>query len=160
MLTCELAPGKNPGSYRTAEASGLLRELDIEENVVQLGSVPYSALHHLYRSCDIYVTAAYTETFAHPIVEAMSSGLPVVASDLAVHREITGGAGLFFAPFLAEDLAGKVMQLATSPQLMTQLREKGLHQSASFSWETHVTSLLKIASDLRDGITHSSQVKD
>src|SRR5580765_3610173 len=48
VLTCELAPGKNPGSYRTAEASGLLRELHIAEDVVQLGTIPYPLLHHIY----------------------------------------------------------------------------------------------------------------
>src|SRR5712671_4813564 len=35
VLTCELAPGTNPGSYRTSAASALLRELQIAEDVVQ-----------------------------------------------------------------------------------------------------------------------------
>ena len=101
LLTCELAPGKNPGSYRTKEASDLIHELGIAEDVVQLGAVPYPLLHHVYRSCDIYVSPAYTETFAHPLVEAMACGLPIVASDLEVHREITGGAALFFETILS-----------------------------------------------------------
>ena len=99
VLTCELAEGKNPGDYRTAEASALLHDLQIAEDVVQLGTIPYPLLHHVYRSCDIYVTPAYTETFAHPLVEAMACGLPIVASDLAVHREISDGAALFFEKF-------------------------------------------------------------
>src|SRR5882672_7237212 len=66
LLTCDLAPGKNPGSYRTAKVSSLLHELQITEDVVQLGTIPYPLLHHVYRCCDLYVTPAYTETFAHP----------------------------------------------------------------------------------------------
>jgi glycosyltransferase involved in cell wall biosynthesis len=148
VLTCELAPGTNPGSYRTSEASALLRELQIAEDVVQLGTIPYPLLHHVYRSCDIYVTPAYTETFAHPLVEAMACGLPIVASDLAVHREITDGAALFFERFSSADIADKVTRLLDSPSLQSDLREKGLRRAGSFSWKDHVERLLERARSL------------
>jgi glycosyltransferase involved in cell wall biosynthesis len=148
ILTCELAPGKNPGNYRTDEASALLRELDITDGVVQLGAVPYSALHQVYSSCDIYITPAYTETFAHPLVEAMASGIPIVASDLAVHREITGGNALFFERFSPDDLADKVAQLMDSAAQRSELRTKGLAQAEKFSWKSHVERLVEMASSL------------
>jgi len=150
VLTCELAPGKNPGSYRTEEASALLRELQIAEDVVQLGTIPYPLLHHVYRSCDIYVTPAYTETFAHPLVEAMACGLPIVASDLAVHREITDGSALFFERFSSDDIADKITQLLDSPSLQSDLREKGLRRAGSFSWKNHVGRLLELARSVAD----------
>jgi glycosyltransferase involved in cell wall biosynthesis len=145
VLTCELAPGKNPGSYRTAEASALLHELQIAEDVVQLGTIPYPLLHHVYRSCDIYVTPAYTETFAHPLVEAMACGLPIVASDLAVHREISDGAALFFEKFSPANLADKVTDLLDSPSLQSDMREKGLRRAGNFSWKDHVEGLVEMA---------------
>jgi glycosyltransferase involved in cell wall biosynthesis len=151
VLTCELSPGKNPGSYRTGEVSRLLRELKIAEEVIQLGAVPYPRLHQLYRSCDLYVTPAYTETFAHPLVEAMACGLPIVASDIAVHREITNGAAVFFERFSPSELADKVSQLLDSPPLQAELREKGLSQASHFSWEAHVKRLLQLASSLPPG---------
>lgn len=145
VLTCELAPGKNPGSYRTGEVSRLLRELKIEDDVIQLGAVPYLRLHQLYRSCDFYVTPAYTETFAHPLVEAMACGLPIVASDLAVHREIANDAALFFQRFSPSELADRVTALLDSPPLQAELREKGLRQANRFSWKAHVGRLLELA---------------
>lgn len=148
MLTCELAPDKNPGSYQTAEASRLLQELQIGEEVVQLGAIPYPQLHQLYRACDFYISPAYTETFAHPLVEAMASGLPIVASDLAVHREITNGAALFFEKFSPSDLAGKMIQLIESPALQADLREKGLQRSTNFSWRAHTDKLMQMAQTL------------
>ena len=148
LLTCELVPGKNPGSYRTEEASGLLQELQIAEDVVQLGAIPYPLLHHLYGSCDVYVTPAYTETFAHPLVEAMASGLPIVASDLPVHREITNEEALFFERFSPVDLADKVIRLLDSPSLQSDLRERGLLQAKRFSWKNHAARLLEMASTL------------
>jgi len=148
LLTCELAPGKNPGSYRTEEARDLLHELNIAEEVVQLGAIPYPLLHHLYRSCDVYVTPAYTETFAHPLVEAMASGLPIIASDLAVHREITNGTALFFEKFSPDDLADKVVRLLDSPSQQLDLRERGLLQAENFSWTNHAGRLLEMAGTL------------
>jgi hypothetical protein len=35
----------------------------------------------------IYVMPAYTESFAHPLVRAMASRLPIVAADSGIHRE-------------------------------------------------------------------------
>jgi glycosyltransferase involved in cell wall biosynthesis len=150
LLTCELAPGKNPGDYRTEAASALLRNLQITDEVVQLGAIPYPALHHVYEACDIYVSPAYSETFAHPLVEAMGCGLPIVASDLDVHREITNGAALFFERFSPDDLADKVAQLLDSPSLQVDLREQGLRRVESFSWKDHAERLIEIARALTD----------
>ena len=84
------------GCVSPRSCSGLVKMLGVSSMVVELGVVPYRQLHQLYARADVYVTPAYTETFAHPLVEAMASGLPVVASDLPVHREICwGGSGLF-----------------------------------------------------------------
>ncbi|HWZ83126.1 MAG TPA: glycosyltransferase family 1 protein [Terriglobales bacterium] len=146
LLTCELAPGKNPGSYRTEEASALLRDLKIEEEVVQLGAIPYRQLHHLYKLSDVYVSPAYTETFAHPLVEAMACGMPIVASDLPVHREITDGAGLFFDRFSPSGLADKITHLLDSPALRADLRQRGLRRAQSFSWKDHADRLVAMAS--------------
>ena len=116
--------------------------------VVELGAIPYRQLHQLYRRADVYVTPAYTETFAHPLVEAMSSGLPVVASDLPVHREICGDAALYFPRFSAQGLADRVVEMALSLDLSAQLRSLGLARSTVFSWKGHVEELLSLARSL------------
>lgn len=148
LLTCQLASGKNPGSYRAETAALLVRELGVRDNVVELGSVPYRSLHHLYRACHIYVTPAYTETFAHPLVEAMSSGLPVVASDVPVHREICGDAGIYFDRFSPEALADQVLQVHKSPELAERLSSNGLRRARDFSWGNHVERLVGLAQEL------------
>jgi glycosyltransferase involved in cell wall biosynthesis len=151
VLTCELADGANPGAYRTEQAKTLVRELEIEDDIVQLGAVDYFHLHHVYRACDLYVTPAYTETFAHPLVEAMASGLPIVASDISVHREIAREAALFFEKFSANDLAEKVTELLNSPSRCAELRAKGLQQASRFSWKQHVERLVEMAAALSVG---------
>jgi glycosyltransferase involved in cell wall biosynthesis len=148
FLTCKLAPGANPGAYRPEKAAALVRQLKLSDEVVELDSVPYSLLHHVYRSADVYVTPAYAESFAHPLVEAMSSGLPVVASDLPVHREICGAAGLYFQRFSPEDLAQRILAVASSSELAGRLRQAGSERASAFSWKEHVDQILSLAREL------------
>jgi glycosyltransferase involved in cell wall biosynthesis len=148
FLTCRFSSAENPGSYRADRASSLVNELRSSDSVVELGTIPYGSLHHLYKACQIYVTPAYAETFAHPLIEAMSSGLPVVASDLAVHREICADAGIYFPAFSPEALAERVMEIRDSPELAAQLSGKGLLRAYDFSWSEHVERLVNLASDL------------
>jgi glycosyltransferase involved in cell wall biosynthesis len=148
FVTCRLEPGANPGSFRTESAARLVQELGVSSNLVQLGAVPYHLLHHVYRACDLYVSPAYVETFAHPLVEAMASGLAVIASDLAVHREVCGDAALYFEAFSPELLAETVCKVAQSPELFRKMSERGLERSRDFSWKDHVDQVMSVAEAL------------
>jgi glycosyltransferase involved in cell wall biosynthesis len=148
FLTCRLNSGDNPGKYRAEAAALLAHDLRRNHDIVELGTVPYRSLHHLYRACQIYVTPAYAESFAHPLIEAMSSGLPVVASDLPVHREICGDAGVYFPRFSPDALAERVMQIQESPELAEKLSHNGFRRARDFSWSEHVERLVGLAREL------------
>ncbi len=148
LLTCKLAPGQNPGNYDVEPAARLVEQLCIADEVIQLGAVPYRQLHHLYRAAILYVTPAYTETFAHPLVEAMASGLPVVASGLPVHREVCSDAGVFFDTFSSESLASAVASVLASPEQMQTMSKRGLARATHFSWQRHAEQVLELAESL------------
>ncbi len=148
LLTTRLVEGENPGTFRVERAAGLVRELGLAEHVIELGAVPYLQLHQLYRVCDLYVTAAYAETFAHPLVEAMACGVPIVASDLAAHREVASDAGVYFPRFSDEALAARVQEVAGSMDLMRKLSLNGVNRAVEFSWEKHVEKLVRQARSL------------
>jgi glycosyltransferase involved in cell wall biosynthesis len=150
LLTCKLIAGENPGSYRTEAAAELVKELGISDMLVELGSIPYRQLHLLYRRADVYVTPAYTETFAHPLVEAMASGLPVLASDLAVHREICEDAALYFPRFSPQRLSEGLMQVVRSAETSERMVAAGLARSRQFSWSTHVDKILELSNTVID----------
>lgn len=148
FLTCHLRSEVNPGKYRADSVASLARAVGATENIVELGTIPYRSLHHLYRSCQVYVTPAYAESFAHPLIEAMSSGLPIVASDLPVHREICGDAAVYFSRFSPEELAQQVLRVQESPELAGNLSRSGLGRARDFSWTKHVDGLLDLAQEL------------
>jgi glycosyltransferase involved in cell wall biosynthesis len=161
LLTCKLAAGENPGAYRPDRAAQLVRDLGVSEMVIELGAVAYRQLHHVYRGADIYVTPAYTETFAHPLLEAMACGLPIVASDLPVHREICGSAAHYFSRFSHAELAARVLELASSEELRATLRANASKRSEAFSWRRHAQELFALACALttKDTKTAGARIK-
>ncbi len=148
FLTCRLRSEDNPGRYSAQGASDLVAQLGIGDVVAELGAVPYALLHQVYRECNLYVAPAYAESFAHPLVEAMASGLPIVAADSAVHREICQDAALYFPRFSPEELADQVCGIAASAGVAKTLADRGQERSRAFSWNKHVEELLDLAANL------------
>ena len=148
LLTCHLLSGTNPGSYRVDGAAQLVKTLGVSDMIVELGAISYPTLHKLYTEADVYVTPAYTETFAHPLVEAMASGIPIVASDIAVHREICGRAATYFERFSPEVLATCVLKIAQRDEVRKALVERGRSRADDFSWKIHVEKILELSREL------------
>ena len=148
LLTTRLRSAENPGEFRAEPAAALVRELGLSEHVVELGAIPYRQLQHLYRACDVYVSASYAETFAHPVVEAMACGVPVVASDLPVHREVAREAAVYFPRFSPEGLAQQAREVVSSPELARQMSQNGERRARDFSWEKHVDLMVDVARNL------------
>lgn len=144
VLTTRLAEGLLEHKYDTTAAARLLRELGIESQVVMLGNVPYESLYAVYRACHVAVCPSYAETFGHPMVEAMAAGLPVVATDMDVHREVCGAAGHYFSVFDPNDLAAKLHDVLSQPDLYRRLSDAADIETARFNWERNVAALVEL----------------
>jgi glycosyltransferase involved in cell wall biosynthesis len=73
------------------------------------------------------------EGFSIVAVEAMASGVPVVASRIPGLSEVVGEAGVFFAPGDSRDLAGRISHLLGSPDIWEEHRLKGIERALEFS---------------------------
>ncbi len=109
-----------------------------------------------YRQGDIFVFPSLCESFGHPMVEAMAHGLPVVASDTKVNREVCGDAAVYFSPLRAEDLAQQVRALAQAPALMAKLGAVGRERAPTlFRWDRHVQRILECAGGQREEVVRT-----
>jgi len=75
----------------------------------------------------------------------MASGLPVVASDLPVHKEVCGEAAQYFQRFSPASLAEAVAKVAACSEFTLQLSTAGRKRSHDFSWARHVEVILNLA---------------
>ena len=75
------------------------------------------------------------EGFGLPAVEAMSCGVPVLASSRGSLPEVVGDAGLYFDPEDPAAIATCALNLLANPALRDRLAAVALRRSANFSWE-------------------------
>lgn len=128
------------------EKDFILLKKGLERNQITLiGNVPYEKLPLVYSQHDLFTFSSISETFGHPLVEAMSMGLPIIASDTSIHREICQDAAIYYSPFLISDLVQKVEELYNDEVHWNILSKNGIKNSKkNFSWEKHVDRLISI----------------
>ncbi|CAN5519203.1 glycosyltransferase family 1 protein [soil metagenome] len=121
--------GEEPELRRIATALG------IAERVHFAGRVSDAALAGWYAHAWALAAPSIEEGFGLPLLEAMATGLPVVASDIAVFREITGGHASFVPVGDVGALAAALTALLEDPVAHERLVAAGRAQAASFTWE-------------------------
>jgi glycosyltransferase involved in cell wall biosynthesis len=108
--------------------------------VTDLGTVPHERVAGLYQASQALVFPSLAESFGHPLKEAMSLELPIVASDIATHREVCGPWAHYFDATDADSLASALVDAVSRPR-STQLIDRA---RLSFSWNDHMDTLLKL----------------
>ena len=124
----------------------LSRQGGIAEHVEFTGPLSREEADALYRQADIFVFPSVTESFGFPMAEAMSHGLPVLAADTPVNREVCGKAAIYFDPLDAGDLAARLLDLAADGALCCRLGEMGRQEAARrFCWSAHAARIVDMA---------------
>lgn len=114
-------------------------------NVTFAGSRHGDELAELYASSDIFVFPSATETFGNVVLEAMASGLPVIAADAGGPRELVvpGRSGTLFDPQQPAAMAEAICRLAGQPELRLAMGREGRRLALSLSWETIFDGLIR-----------------
>ncbi|RJR34088.1 MAG: glycosyltransferase family 1 protein [Deltaproteobacteria bacterium] len=124
------------GRISPSGLSQLLTEQGIPgDAVILLGPLSHEELPAIYRQARLYLTLSTTESAGMTLVEAMSSGLPVVASDIPAHREAGGKAPVFVSVQNEEQTAQAMRQLLDDPKEHRRRAEAGRLRSQAYSWE-------------------------
>ena len=80
----------------------------------------------IYPALDIFVLASYSETYGLVTIEAMASGLPIVATNAGGTAEIIANqeTGLLFKPKNSDELADKLLKLIDNRGLAEEIAQK------------------------------------
>jgi glycosyltransferase involved in cell wall biosynthesis len=120
---------------RVKQASGAL-----SERIHILGAMPHREVQNYYAGARLFVLPSYLETFGHPLLEAMACGVPIVASEYPVFREITGDAAIYADPFDVSEIS-RAMEEALRPEVAADLVRRGSQRVTRFSLEHTVDEL-------------------
>jgi phosphatidylinositol alpha-mannosyltransferase len=111
---------------------------DARARVVMLGSVPHDDLPPFHAACEVFCSPATgRESFGIVLVEAMSAGLPVVASDIPGYREVVrdGVEGLLVPARDGGAVAGALERILDDRDLARRLGQAGRERARRYSWE-------------------------
>lgn len=110
-----------------------------------LGYVPDAELPALYSGARALCFPSLYEGFGMPVIEAMACGTPVLASDIAVLREVAADAAVFMPP---EDTPSWVeaMRDALTTDRYVSLRQKGLRRAGEFTFDRSARLVLDVLS--------------
>jgi len=127
------------------EIKGEIIRLNITKGVKLFREIRHEDLRMWYNVADILVFPSVTEAFGIILLEAMASGLPVIAADAGACREIIDDAGILFHKNDHVDLAEKILNLVDDNKLRKKLSEAGLKRIREvFLWEDKIEEYLNL----------------
>jgi glycosyltransferase involved in cell wall biosynthesis len=109
--------------------------LGVESRVVLTGHLEEDQVAGLLRNSALLAAVSTAEGFGLPLVEAMYSGVPMLAADIPAFREVAGNAALFVNPLSVDDIAAGLRRLLGDADLRRELVEVGRGRRQLFSWE-------------------------
>ena len=122
--------------YGFPEIEAAIKRQSCPERYILTGYVDDEELSLLYTLAELFAYPSRYEGFGIPLVEAMSSGLPIVASRIPSSEEVAGDAALYYDD-LEDDsaLAEKILKLLGSSTLRRELGSRGRQRAGQFCWE-------------------------
>jgi glycosyltransferase involved in cell wall biosynthesis len=126
--------GRDPDGGQRQRLEGLVSRCGVEASVDLVGVVPHEGIPDLYRGASAFVFPSAVETFGLPVLEAMASGVPVIASNRMSVPEVVGDAGIVVDPDSPADLARAIGRVLADEGLRAELIEAGRRRVGELSW--------------------------
>lgn len=147
IKACGILNQRNVRNYKlTVVGEGHLRELmfslikkyNLSERVNFLGWIDLEELPQIYRKADIFILPSVMEGMSSVTLQAMASGLPIVASRVKGFEEILeeNVNGLTATYNNEEQFADAIEKLIKSPELREKMSKNSFKKSEQFSWDS------------------------
>ena len=116
----------------------LLKEILKRENVIHMQNIDDELLTKIFNISSVFLFPSFYEGFGFPPLEAMQSGLPVLASNNTSLIEIVGSGGILHQADDHQSFADDIIKLLDDKELYLKMRERGFEQAKQFNIENTV----------------------
>jgi phosphatidylinositol alpha-mannosyltransferase len=149
----------HPGANRFVAGPGETDAIDrlpaeLRERITVLGRISESDKSALFASVDLYI-APHTggESFGIVLLEAMSAGAPVVASDLTAFRDVLddGRCGVLFRTGDAAALASAASDLLSDAVRREELKRLGQERAREYDWSRVAKQVVAVYETVASG---------
>ncbi len=123
------------------------KRLGVKDNIIFTGYFPDSKLPKLYQAADVFAFSTFYENLPFAVLEALSSGLPVVTTNVGGIPEMieNGKNGFLVQPFNSREMAQKILYFLEHPDVASEmafLARKVIEKS--FDWRLIVQKVLEV----------------
>ena len=108
---------------------------DAKVPLIRLGAIDDAALRSLYGAAAALVYPSLYEGFGLPVLEAMASGTPVIASRAASIPEVLGDAGILLNPDAPDLWTDAICTVIADPATQARMRTAGIARASEFTWK-------------------------
>lgn len=118
----------------------LIEKRGLTDSIIRLSECSDEELATIYAKSDVFVSLSEHEGFGVPLVEAMASGVPIVALRYAAVGETVSSAGVLIDSAEAINVAMAVKEVLENPELQSELLDKGLVRAQQYHPENTLKS--------------------
>ena len=144
------------GGALSPAMAALANELAVARAILTLPFLSRAELAGVFRRCELLVLCSETEGFGLPVLEAMASGLPVVARELPAVREVAGDAIHHVPGDDPDALAAAVAAVLRDADRRATMRARGLERAAEFTWAETAARTVRVYADVLAGASTTS----
>ena len=118
----------------------------------RLQDISDAHLRDLYETCSCLMFPSTSEGFGLPLAEAMGMGVPCVASDIPIFRELAGDAARYFDPRSPEAAADAIAATLNDPDAAETRGARGaVRAQERFTWDISATGYLHVLESVLGG---------
>lgn len=125
-------------------------EIDKRKNVLHLMNIDDETLSNFYNISDVFLFLSLYEGFGYPPLEAMQSGLPVIASDNTSLKEIISDGGILCDPNDYSSIFNEINKLLDDKNYWETVSKAGIERAKKFTLEKSVTQIISIFNSLKN----------
>jgi glycosyltransferase involved in cell wall biosynthesis len=142
-LTLPLVIVGRPSSYKN-ELANRIRKYSLQSRIFFLEDVETTDLPAVYQSAFIFIYPSFLEGFGIPILEALTSGIPVITSKGSCFSETGGNAAFYIDPYNPDELSDAIQKIADSSSIREEMIAKGYKHAQLFSDKNIAENLMQV----------------
>lgn len=137
------------GPYQE-ELIELAEKLNVKSQLHFSGSIPYSDLPKKYYEADIFILPSLAEGMPLVVLEAMGTGLPIIASRVQGIEELVTEDinGALFNPGDVEELTNCLIKLINNGEMRVEMGKKSTEKVVPFDWKNIADAYLTLYEDI------------
>ena len=146
MKTDVVFVGRKTSYYK--ELRAYIDEHNMNDRIHFLSDVSNDELPAIYQNCKLFIYPSLYEGFGIPILEAFSSGVPVITSESGSPSEIAGDAAIQVDPLNSKHIGIAIRSVLESPELAENLIREGAQRLKLFNNEVVSINMMKFYQSL------------